>query len=371
VSDNLKSNNRFDWWRQAIAPPPPEPCTEWIVKHCKSPKTSAIPGDISFDMFPCSRLLINDVFQNPLNRKCTVIAAAQTIKTQNVIWYVNWRAENKPTDCIWAMATSEQCEEFANKRLHPNFLEYDNYNDLVIEWNKFVVMLSTMNIFLRGSVSTAKLQSTPVGLIICDERHSWKEGAILHLRERMTTFHDSQELSFCTGGKYGDDTWTDFKEGSQSFFHWTCPKCGHSQPFRFGRDITPMWPEARQYGGFVSELGCRLEDDPVCKDQKTGEWNEQAVKQRVRYQCENEKCQWLFKDIDKYELLKSIHWFHRRPSKFPEEASIHCNQFYSTWYPKCEWGNLVWRFILAVDAVKFGDIEPLKEVITQVGGEPW
>jgi hypothetical protein len=357
-------------FKVSIRPPSRDSCSQWIEKHCSLPKTSAMPGNVKFDLFPCSRIFLDEVLQNPLTRRVTVCAGAQTIKTQNVIWFVMWRTGEKPTTTIWVMKSAEFCEGFIKRRLKPAFEECDAPGIPIGEWRREDVQFNNgVNIMFRGAESQSTLKSEPAGLIICDERADWKAGSIQLLRQRLKTYHDALEISLCTGGKFGDENWLDFVNGSQSFFHWYCPKCNHSQPFRFGRDISPMWPEARTCGGFISVAGCQVVDDPECKDEK-GNYIKEKVIERVRYQCENPQCKELFADSDKYNLLQSIHWFHRKPHLFEKTPSLHCNQFYMLW-PEYHWGILFWEFLVAMDSLSFGDVEPFKTVVTEMFGEPW
>lgn len=350
----------------SIRPPSEVPIWKWLEEFCElDPATSQFGGPVSFDLFPASKIFFTHA-QNSRTRRITVMVSHQSGKTENAIMLVLWSVLEKPMPTMWVMAAADQCEEFAKDRLYPAFQNCKPVFAVCPRerkfWTKRMLKLPTMTLHLRGSNSRAKLQSSPVGRIILDERREYRPGAVHLVRNRTTTFTGSQEISMGVAGRKGDELHTDWEDGSQGFIHFHCLKCNHSQPFRFGTKASVLFPEARACGGLVWETNDTTKPD--------GEWNYQEVEKAVRYQCENPECKAEFQNSEKIKLLGTVHEFHRNPSALPEHPSLHWNTLMMPW-PRCDWGKIAVRFLKAKQAFKRGDIEPLYTVITEDFGEPF
>lgn len=297
-------------------------------------------------------------------RLLVLVVSAQSTKTQNLMNLLAWSVANDPCTCMWIMASKDNAEEFLKKRLRPHF---ESSPGLEALWPKDrdrvsqrLVMFDAMNLLIRGSNSKIGLQSDPVRRIFCDERREWGAGAIGMVRKRLVTFHDSQEISCGTAGNEYDELHTDYNRGSQTVFVWPCLKCGFEQPFRFGREPTPFWPEPRKKGGVVWETNGTTKPGGV--------WNYDEVRKTVGYECEN--CGHIYRNEDKFALVKSIKPMHRNPSALPSAVSLHWNALYMPW-PDCSWDTIVIEFLRAKAATKRGDLAPLKTFVTETCGEPW
>lgn len=359
---NIISNIIGAAWR----PPARLPAWQWIERNVALDNTSYFPGRISFDLFPCSKSFFNYA-QNPRTRRVTVMVSAQSAKTQNAIMFTLWRVAEKPAPAMWAMAAADHCEEFGKKRLWPAVEDCPPVSALAPldreAWTKRLIKFDSMNLMLRGSNSRIGLQSDPVGLIICDERREWKRGAIDLIRKRTRTFADYLEISMGTAGRERDELHRDFLDGSQTFFHFHCPQCQHSQPFRFGKRETTLFDGDRERGGLVWVT------DETTKP--NGKWNFDELRKTVRYECEG--CGHLIPNSDKPALLKTIHEHHRNPDALPDHVSLHWSALYMPWV-NCAWDEIAVEFIKANHAIKpegGHDMEPLIAFTTETLGEPW
>ena len=349
-----------------IKPPSQLPAWQWIEQNIELDNTSSIPGRVSFDLFPMSKTFFNYA-QNPRTRKLTVMVSAQSTKTQNAIMFALWRVAEKPAPMIWAMAAADHCEEFGKKRLWPAVEDCPPVSALAPQdresWTKRLIRFDSMNLMLRGSNSRIGLQSDPVGIIVCDERREWKHGAIELIRKRTRTFSDYLEISMGTAGKENDELHRDFIEGSQTFFHFTCPHCQCSQPFRFGKHETTLFEYPRDKGGLTWET------NEVTRP--NGNWNFAEVAKTVRYECE--ECGHKFKNADKAALIKTIKAVHHNPDALPSHVSLHWNALYMPWV-NCDWSEIVVEFLKANHALKpegGHDLAPMITFTTETLGEPW
>ena len=350
----------------AVKPPARVPAWQWCEQNIQLDNTSYFPGRISFDLFPCSKSFFNHA-QNPRTRRLTVQVSAQSAKTQNAIMFLLWRISEKPAPAMWAMAAADHCEEFGKKRLWPAVEDCPPVSEIAPDdresWTKRLIRFDSMNLMLRGSNSRIGLQSDPVGLIICDERREWKKSAIDLIRKRTRTFADYLEISMGTAGVESDELHRDFLDGSQTFFHFRCPECNHSQPLRFGREATTLFDDNRALGGVVWDSNETTKPD--------GKWDFDELRKTVRYECES--CGHRMANSDKPALLKTIHEYHRNPSALPSHVSVHWNALYMPWV-NCSWDEIAVEFIKANHASKPDgghDTGPLIAFTTETLGEPW
>ena len=356
-------NQVAEWICEALKPPSNLPLDEWAEANIFLDNTSAIPGRIRLEFYPATRSFLKAA-QNRRTRRVVVITSAQSAKTQGALIVLLNRIAENPVPAMWITATLDSAKDFAKKRMFPSILDCEPVRRLApldrSEWTGSLVQFATMNLMIRGANSRIGLQSDPVGLLVCDERREWKTGAIDLARKRVRTFATFLELSIGTAGNVGDSLHRDFLVGSQTFFHFNCPSCQHSQPFRFGKNKTPFF-EKRERGGIV------WPEDETTRS-SAGVWNFDGVRKAARYQCE--KCGELFANTDKPRLLKTIHEVTRNPKALPEKWSFHWNAIYMP-LASCDFGEIAVEFLLANEALKLGDQEPMKAFVTETIGEPW
>lgn len=351
----------------AIRPPSRVPIWQWLeANYDLIPGKSALPGRVSFEFLPASRFFF-DHAQDYRCSKNTEMVCHQSGKTENSIMLLCWMVVECPMPLMWVMANADQCEDFGKDRLYPAIENCAAAFALAPKererWTRRMVQLDSMTVHLRGSNARGKLKSSPIGKIIADERSDWKHGSIGTLRERLTTFSNSQEISMGTPGVKDDELHTDWKEGSQTFMHFNCIDCGHSQPFRFGKEPSVLFPDARTKGGLVWPANEETKPD--------GEWDLTdggAVERLTRLECE--KCGRLYQNSEKVQLLKTVHEHHRNPDALPAHYSSSRNVLMMPW-AKVAWGRVAVKFLKAKAAMKRGDLEPMKTFIQEDLGEPW
>jgi hypothetical protein len=346
---------------QCCAPPSNEPTEVWAEKHVVIQEGPFAGSNWRLMFTPFAKWIFAS-FRNPKKKRTTIMMSAQYVKTMALIIDFLRNAKEDPAGAMWVMAESDHMDEFVTKRLLPYIESCDVVAPLLIGRKKGMIQLETMNLMLRGSGSRAKLQSDPVRRVYCDERREWKPGAIDLLRKRMRTFPNAHEISAGTAGNENDELHSDYLEGSQTRAHIRCLQCGHSQPIRFGREVTTLWKTARECGGFRWET-----NETTCPG---GKWDFEEVKKTVYFECENPACRARYTNAEKYELLRTMHPHDYNPKPNPEYDSFGGSAFEAIW-ESCDWDKLVVEFLKAVDAAKAGNVEPLKAFITETLGEPW
>lgn len=355
-----------EWVQNANVPPGTDPTWQWLEKNVElEPQMSDMHGRVRFDFFPASKIFFNYT-DHPRLQKATVMKCAQSGFTENAVMLLLRRIKEKPVTAMWVGATAEKTEEDAKKRFFPAIRSCAVVRALAPDekersrWTKKLIMFDTMNLLIRGANSIGGLRGDPVGILIADERADWKAGRIHKVRQRLTTKAAPIEVSIGAAGLKQDELHVDWLEGSRTVIHFLCLHCQHSQPFRFGKKAGVIYPEDRALGGLV------WEENEVTKPD--GVWNFEEVKKSTRLQCE--KCGHLYHNIEKVSLLKTAHEVHGNPNALPENFSLLVTALLLPWN-KRSWGDIAVEFLKAVEAMKMGDIEPMKTFVTETLGEPW
>jgi phage terminase large subunit GpA-like protein len=295
-------------------------------------------------------------------RTAVFMASAQIGKSTAVFSIIGWAACEQPGRAFWVMADAQMAAETVNERLLP-FLENiepvrERMPQARSDKTNLLVKFSTMSVHIRGSNSRAKLQSTPVMWLLLDEVRNYRKGALDLVLKRTRAFRKHKTIYISTPDNEGDAMHRAWSQGTQSFLYWPCPHCGHWQPFRFGRDESPIYGPARPRGGFQWEENERTRPN--------GMWNYAEVAKRIWYECE--KCGGVIEEEMKYGLLAKVRRVDMNTSPLPGHVSIHAWVAYVTWV---SWADIVLEFLKATDAAKRGDYEPLKAFIRETLGEPW
>lgn len=356
-AEELEETLRRDW-----SPPSDLLVWRWFEAHVTLDNTGPMPGRYSSAFTPQVRW-VTEAFRRPKTERVVMQLSAQSAKTQTLICLLLYLIAEDPGPAMWIGATAESAMEFARKRLFPAVADCPKTSGLLPQEKtrrgKKLIQFDSMNLMIRGANSRVGLQSDPVRYLFCDERREWKAGAIDLARKRQRTFYNSVEFSVGTAGCHGDDLDEDFRRGTQTHLHFRCLKCGHSQPFRFGRDASSYWPQPRGMGGLRWDEGARKE---------SGKWDLAAVKRSTEYECE--ACGHRHANADKAALVKTYHAVDHNPNAPPGVYSFNWNALSMLW-SSCAWGNIAVEFLEAVERAKLGDLEPLKAFVTETLGEPW
>ena len=361
-TDWQDSADEFGEFLSTVCSPPSDEPTEAFAEKYVVVQDGPFAGSTWRLQFTPFAKFIFAGCRKPGVKRVTIMMSAQYLKTISLIIIFLRNAAEDPADTMWVMADADQMGEFMEKRLIPNIEGCSPVAKIYRGKTKSLLRFETFNLLLRGANSRAKLQSDPIRFVICDERREWKTGSIDLLRKRMRTFPHAMEISAGTAGKENDELHCDYLEGSQTRAHIRCSKCGHSQPIRFGRDATTLWPKPRPCGGFFWET------NEVTKP--NSEWNFIELAKTVRFECENPDCKHRYSNAEKYDLIRTMHPHDYNPTAPPENKSFGGSAFEAIW-ESCDWDKLVIEFLKAVENAKRGNIEPLKAFITETLGEPW
>jgi len=291
-------------------------------------------------------------------------SAQALIKTTMAVSWVLWGVKESPANTAWVLQTEEAVKHYVKARFLPlierqeSLQEYlpDTRNDATELFVKF----KTMAVTFRGTNSRGGLKSNAFQRVVFDEADEATPGSLEKIWKRMTSFANPQLFILGTPENDTGITFREYLAGSQTHFHIACPACQHRQPIRWGRSATPVFPMARECGGFVWETSETT--------RPAGRWDWKALAQTVRYECENPACKHHFAQTELLKLLQDMTTFDNNST--PETGKISVWYFvgYSVLFP---WQNLVQEFLTAQTALTKGDEEPMKSFVRERLGEPW
>lgn len=361
--------------RAALRPPSTLPLAEWAEANVRLDHTSYVQGRLSLEFYPQLRAFFRHAGRRRM-KQLTCMKAAQTAATTGMMCALLWRVAENPVAAMWVTANVEKAKEFGKRRLFPALLDCHAAKAFAPpdkEWTHRLVRFATMDLMIRGAVSKQDMTSDPAGLVVCDERREWRLPIEL-VRQRLKTFGNAQEISIGTAGIVNDSLHLDWQRGSQGFIHFACPHCQHSQPFRFGKKKSPLFPEPRDLGGVVWPDDERTRNaDGTWRLESTvnpdGTRKADGVRALASFQCE--KCAAHIPQSARMMLLKGATEFHRNPRMLEQYPSL---QWPSMVMPgeAMDFGAAAVAFLQATAALKAtGDQEPLKSVVRDEWGEPW
>lgn len=342
-------------------PPSDERLHLWAEKRIDLTGISPIDGPYRTDITPMV-VPVYDALQSRDTKEVVVMCSAQVGKSQTLMCFAAWAICESPGPTFWVGASEESVEEFLKARLLPMFERIPDVMRRMptVRSDKTLnlIQFSTMPIYFRGANSPSKLRSTPVRWMIGDEIDAWRPGSLDAVLKRVRSYQNSKRILISTPIDAGGDMHAHWLNGTQSFFHFACPQCGHRQPFRFGREKSILFPESRVQGGFLWNVNDETRPG--------GKWNWAELRKTVRYQCES--CPAEFTQSEQFKLLQTLQRVDTNPTP---EPGIESFAYWSAYSLLVKWPDIVCEFIVAKERAENGDLEALKSFVRETLGEPW
>jgi hypothetical protein len=196
--------------------------------------------------------------------------------------------------------------------------------------------------------------------LFLDEVRNYPEGALETVLKRVRAFGElAQVFIISTPDKAGDAVDQNFKRGDQRTLHFPCPKCGTMQQLLW-EQLKAQHPE--------TGLPCGWGDVPGAK--VDGKWDFGVLRKAIRFVCANGKCGHMIADtpLERKTICKTAHFIRMNPKAEPSDVSFTWNALLPWWV---SWGDQAKEFLLAREAIRLGDIQPMKTFINETLGEPW
>lgn len=343
-------------WKPADLRPP----WKWAEENYYVP-VSSMPGKWRSDNSPWVRRVMED-FANNAIRQITVLCSAQSAKTETMLALLNWIIAEDASPTMWVTSSDEEALKFANERLMPSLrlcppVAKQIPGDRTLA-KSMEILFPTMMLEVVGANSKAKLQSRSRRFLLLDEVRNWPAWALPMVLKRVRTWWNSRVVILTTPEGDRDTVHMQFLEGSQNHYHVPCQSCGVKGPLRF-ENLKAVHPDS----GDV----CKWGDVPNALDGDK-KWDFEALAPAIRYVCP--ACGHPHADTPQVRrrLATEGEWVAHNPKAPPHLVSYTWSALLPPWV---KWRRIVEEFIMAENALEFGNHEPLKAFVTETLGQPW
>lgn len=335
-------------WREAWTPPDRKEVWQWAEEHIENIPYSPIPGRFRVDNSPMLREVMQEIV-NPRTRIVSIIAAVQSSKSTAIEVALCYIIANLPGPTLWLDQNDDDAKDQAEGRLRKIFDSCEPVKKLY-PGDRYKLRATTMNfangmtLWVAGAYNKSNLQRRSIRWLIGDETWRWPQGHMAEAEARTTAFGWLGKCVFCSqGGFDGDDTHTKFATTDQREWMFTCPHCGHQQPYTWN---------------------C-VEWGKECKD-KDGHYDFRKVRASTTMRCA--KCQAQFEDRDdvRRDLNARATFVPMNPTAASEYVGYHWNALATM-----SWGMLAELYLRAKIAAKKGDYSQLQQFYQKRLALPW
>ena len=251
---------------QAVAPRVEQPNWEWAEGRIVIPAeaNTSRPGPLSWDGFEyCLEPLERLDYMNSASR-VTIMAAAQTGKSNIGVVWVGWTICEAPRPMGLAVPSGPKAASFNSKKIQPVIDKTADLNQRIVPQNSRDDRASTtrqknypggsLTIFSAGSVND--LQSESFGAVWQTETPNFladiggRGSALTQVRSRMDGWEatGTKELHESTPGEEDSCPVTaDFELGDQRLLYLPCPHCDQAFSIEWDDFVTPGTAEEEPY----------------------------------------------------------------------------------------------------------------------------
>lgn len=301
---------------------------------------------------------ILETFQDPEIHEIYCMCSAQSAKTVIVMVMLLFIIAQDPGPTLWATSNEQEAKKFAKGRLWQMIDKCAPVKEkLPTERgakNTLEVYFPGAQLIIGSANNANTLQQTPYRYTFGDEVRSWPKGALEMFAKRTRSYPNYKKVIISTPDMEEDHLHRGYLSGDQSEYFITCPKCGHEQKLKWGRED--------EKGGMAWD-----------RNETTfpnGEWNFEEVFKTVRYECEHPGCDHAWKNTpaDRKAMQRGGRWVTHNDKAPKHRRSFHWNAILPWW---TKWDEMVEEFIRSSAALEIGEHEPYKDFINQTLGLPW
>lgn len=333
--------------------------SRWAEKNVVLPANYASPGP-----FRTSRsrwmLKIFASLENFRKRETTLNKATQTGGSLISDIWIAWVVRVFPAPMQINMQTDPDARDHAITRINPLLENCAAVTPVLPDQRRKLTMeISMQFMFLKiQGANISSLQSKSICYQANDEMVFWHTaGLAKHADNRLPRFRwRRHQFNVSQAGLEGDEFDKKTLAGTQEEFSWPCPKCGHRQPFKWEYDHDHHAPGGMKY----------TEDDTTHPGGT--EWDPDRLIETVYYECR--QCRHRIRDTPaaREALDQAADWVVMNARAQKTKDSFHLPAMACL---DISWGDLVVEFVHAVDALKTGDTEPMKNFIMKRLSESW
>lgn len=302
---------------------------------------------------------IMESFADESINEIVCMVSAQSAKTLTFLCLLAWAIAEDPGPMLWVAANKEEAKKLAKGRLLPLL---EKCGPVLSKMPTTRDRKTTLEIYfpgapliITGAESTAAHQSTPYRYLFLDEARSYRKGALEMIAKRVRSYtHNYKKVIFSTPDMEKDALHRAFLIGDRrKFFTFCCnDECRHPQVLE--------WKDKKDKGGVKWDT-----DDAT---RPGGKWDWDKLAATVRYECE--RCG--HQHRDEPEIRKRLSgngaWRPTNDLAPSNMRTYHWNALLPWW---TKWADQVKEWLMAREALRFGDHLPMKDHINETRGEVW
>lgn len=263
-----------------ILPPKIMTVSEWAEEYrVLSSESSPEPGRWSNDRAPYQKQIM-DVFTDTETEEITIMAAAQTAKSEILLNIIGYMITNDPGPILMVQPTIKTAEHFSKRRITPMLRDCSILKEKLLGFDDSLSEKGFAGGFLTivGANSPNDLASKPIRVILLDEVDRYPatagtEGDPVALAEKRTAnFYNRKKVRVSTPGLESTSKINKlYLNSTQEVWNVLCPQCGELQPLDFDRlDQETFEMQCMHCGCLSSELewkkaqanGCFVSENP-------------------------------------------------------------------------------------------------------------
>jgi hypothetical protein len=222
-------------WQDGWARPERLSLTDWAQAYVSLPANASIPGPFSAAN---SRYMLEifEAIQNPRVRQVIICASVQTGKSLIAQLALAYWICNAPGDILYLLQNEAMAAKVCETRLNPLLFSIEPLRALLPdnrhERKKTHILFPNSTSLMVDSAKESSLQTRSIRYAVGDECYLYKPGHVQQLINRTVAFpNTSKVILVSVASEEGEDFDVKWHEGHQAEWAWTCPKCGHAQPY--------------------------------------------------------------------------------------------------------------------------------------------
>lgn len=356
-------------FRFTVAPP----VTEWLEANIVIPKlmSPAKPGPFSSKVQPTSREILECWHPGSGVRSCVNVAGSQIMgKTAEGIFGSAYRMVHNPMpEFILGPSEDWLRKEISEKRL----MALINANEVLAKlkpadpdrFRKMAMEMIGGPISIEGAGSDIATAGSTQGIVWIEEaakiEHQEKDDVpeahpIKLALERTKAFKGLEFVYWSfTANRSTHLAWEAYEAGSQTHFAVPCPHCSEYFPFEFElgksdaveEDLEAKLEESQQEArpeGYRSVVW-----SPDARDDRTGAWNEDRVRETAKYICPHNGCE--IEEKDRRPMIAKYETFDKNENAAKSRKSFRRPSFYA---PPVTFGDMGVEFLSRGDLLTSG-----------------
>jgi hypothetical protein len=344
-------------WQKTLAgavaaawqPPDRRKPSEWAETWVKFPASVRMP-EYRQDTTPWTTEPLN-CLQDPSVQFVTLMAGTQVGKSTIFEVGVPWILCNAPGNVMLTCQTEDDVALMAEARLWKVFDECKPVAAMLNKLHRFAktktrILFPHCFVELQGP-GLSSLQSKSIRFAINDEAWMYEPGTLAQIIERTSAVWNRKIITLSQGGVAGDDLDNLWQQGTQEIYSYQC-ECGAVHPF--------------------SMQSIKWDETPDTRDEASGVWQWEAMRSTVRHCCMT--CGKETPDTleNRRRMSRGGEYVVTNSNAPSRSRSFRVDATAVYWQ---SWADLAEQFLRARDALRRGDIQPLKLFTQKKEACPW